>query len=47
MKTYILNLTEEEDRLFKERLEKNMSSISWTLIKKAWKRGDLKEMEEK
>ena len=43
MKTYILTLTEEEDKLFKQSLEGSINSLSYTIIKKAWKRGDLKE----
>ena len=47
MKTYQVRLTEQEERLFIEGLRNNLSSISWTLIQKAYKRGDIKKVNDK
>ena len=42
---YQIRLTTDEERLFLEGLRNNISSISWTILKKAYKRGDIRKIE--
>jgi len=46
VKEYRIRLTIEEERLFLEGLRHNVSSISWTILKKAYKRGDIKKIKD-
>jgi len=44
VKEYWLRLTIDEERLFLEGLRNNISSISWSILKKAHKRGDIRKI---
>ena len=47
MKEYLLRLTTDEERIVVESLKNNLSSIIWTIIKKAYKRNDFIKLKEK
>ena len=42
---YLIEFTEQEERLFVDCLKNNVLSMSWELLKKAYERGDVKKVE--